>query len=85
MTAVTRFNSAHCTSNSTTLTRVFSQGPLKAEVLRDNPFHCTGAAEYITEEEYQSQRMSYTQLQEAALLAYMRKEGMKKFAHVLSP
>jgi hypothetical protein len=85
MEAVTKSNNPDCASHSITLTRGFAQGPLKAEVLRDNPFHCTGAAEYITEEEYQSQRMSYTQLQEAALLAYMRKEGMKKFAHVLSP
>jgi len=61
------------------------RGPLKAEMLRNNPFHCKGAAEYLTEEEYQAQRLSYTQQQEAALLEYMQREGMAKFSHVLSP
>jgi len=58
-------------------------GPLDLSV--ENPFHCRGAPEYISEQEYRAQTLHNTQKAENALLDYYEREGLENVGHLLSP
>jgi len=58
-------------------------GPL--DISEENPFHCRGAPEYISEQEYRAQTLQSTEKAENALLEYYEREGLAKMAHLLSP